>query len=59
MKTLFCMSTAKVLGLSLSLACPEVFNSTISENFFFANTPRELFISLISIYLLLQQSRCK
>lgn len=33
MKTQFCMSTAKVLGLSLSLACPEVFNSTFSEHF--------------------------
>lgn len=33
MKTLFCMSTAKVLGLSLSLACPEVFNSAFSEHF--------------------------
>lgn len=33
MKTLLCMSTAKVLGLSLSLACPEVFNSTSSEHF--------------------------
>lgn len=34
MKTLFCMSTAKVLRLSLSLACPEVFNSTFNEHFF-------------------------
>lgn len=33
MKTVFCMSTAKVLGLSLSLACPEVFNSAFSEHF--------------------------
>jgi len=33
MKTLLSMSTAKVPGLSLSLACPEVFNSTFSENF--------------------------
>lgn len=33
MKTLLCMSTAKVLSLSLSLACPEVFNSTSSEHF--------------------------
>lgn len=33
MKTLLCVSTAKVLSLSLSLACPEVFNSTFSEHF--------------------------
>lgn len=33
MKTLLCMSTAKVLSLSFSFACPEVFNSTSSEHF--------------------------
>lgn len=32
-KTQLCMSTAKVLSLSLSLACPGVFNSTSSEHF--------------------------